>query len=306
MIPLTLLDVHITAPYAFDFGANPGSSIRGALFEALRTMYDTGISVHSRTDTDHNPVSWLMQMEDNDTSGGKDVPRPLAIRPPLTPPARDMTFGLSLYGTGQQQIMMVLSALKAMQTLGMGRGRQQFTITLINAIDPLTFQPTPLLDGSGKKLGTLPGSPSADAYSGLARMMRTDRLKVQFLTPTRIVQHGKLCHEPIFTPWFQRLLERIRLISEIYTTNPLWVPFKELLTAADQITVEKDQTHWKEMWSGSRRDGRMRPTSGFIGTVSYSGDVSELLPWLILGQAMQVGKNTVKGCGWYRLVYEWG
>ena len=72
-----------------------------------------------------------------------------------------------------------------------------------------------------------------------------------------------------------------------------------------QIAIVEDKTCWVEMWSGSRRDGKMRPTSGFVGTVRYRGDVSQLLPWIILGQALQVGKNTVKGCGWYRLVYDW-
>ncbi len=305
MIPLTLLDVHISAPYPFDFGANPGSSIRGAFYEALRTMYDTGAPVRSRADADENPVAWLLRLEDDETSGGKDVPRPVAIRPPLTPPAREMSFGLSLYGRGQQHTAMVLSAVHAMQAVGMGRGRERFTLERIDALDPLSYQSKPVLDGQGKQIGDLPRMPSPEAYARLAQALAADRLTVQFLTPTRIVEGGKLCHEPHFKPWVQRLLERTRLISELYTDNPVWVPFKDLLADAAQVTISHRDTRWIEMWSGSRRDGEIRPTSGFTGQVQYNGDVSRLLPWLILGQALQVGKNTVKGCGWYRLIYEW-
>jgi len=294
MIPLTLLDVHLSAPYPLDFGANPGSSIRGALYEALRAMYDTGTAVRSREDVEENPVAWLLRLEDDETSGGKDVPRPLAIRPPLTPAACEMSFGVSLYGRGQEQLPLVLSALSAMQQIGVGR-----------ALDPLTYQPTPLLDGKGQHLNDLRPAPGAEAYTRLAEMLRPDRVTVEFLTPTRIVEREKLAHAPLFKPWFQRLLERTRMISEVYTDAPVWVPFKELLACAEAITLIEDRTRWVEMWSGSRRDGEMRPTSGFAGEATYTGDLSPLLPWLVLGQALQVGKNAVKGCGWYRLRYDW-
>jgi len=305
MIPLTLLDVHLSAPYPLDFGANPGSSIRGALYEALRAMYDTGTAVRSRERADDNPVAWLLRLEDNATSGGKDVPRPIAIRPPLPPIDRETSFGVSLYGRGQEQLPMVLSALSAMQRIGLGRGRGRFTLERVDVLDPLTYQAAPLLDGRGQMLGPLPAPPDAEAYVKLADRLRPDRVTVDFLTPTRIVEHEKLVHTPQFAPWFQRLLERIRLISEVYTPEPVWVPFKDLLAVAERVTLIEDRTRWIEMWSGSRRDGAMRPTSGFTGRATYTGNLTPLLPWLLLGQALQVGKNAVKGCGWYRLRYEW-
>ncbi len=305
MISLTLLDVHISAPYPLDFGANPGSSIRGALYEALGTMYDTGASVRSRNEADENPVAWLLRLEDDETSGGKDVPRPIAIRPPLTPAACEMSFGISLYGHGQEQLPLVLSALSAMQQIGLGRGRNRFKLERIDLLDPLTYRPLPLLDGCGQRLGDLRAAPGVDAYTRLAEMLRSDRVTVEFLTPTRIVESQKLVHTPQFKPWFQRLLERTRLISEVYTDQPVWVPFKMLLADAEQVTLAEDNTRWVEMWSGSQRAGAMRPTSGFAGLATYEGNVSQLLPWLVLGQALQVGKNTVKGCGWYRLRYSW-
>ena len=111
MIPVTLLNVHIAAPTPIDLGANPGSSLRGALYGALRAMYDTGAAVSSRADVEDNPVRWLLALEDSDTSGGKDVPRPMAIRPPLGGPAVHLTFGLCFYGRGREQIPLVLTAL---------------------------------------------------------------------------------------------------------------------------------------------------------------------------------------------------
>ena len=73
----------------------------------------------------------------------------------------------------------------------------------------------------------------------------------------------------------------------------------------DGMVVGPETADWVEAWSASRRDRMMRPTSGFVGSIEYSGLFADLLPYLILGQALQVGKNTIKGCGWYQLHYIW-
>lgn len=44
---------------------------------------------------------------------------------------------------------------------------------------------------------------------------------------------------------------------------------------------------------------------GFVGTATYHAPLEvwqPLLPWLIWGQGTQVGKDTVKGNGWYEIV----
>lgn len=300
MIPVTLLDVHIQAYPPLDLGANPGSSLRGALYEALRAMYDTGRAV-ARDEADANPVAWLLSLEDEESSGGKDVPRPIALRPPLGESSTTMTFGLAFYGTGQEQIPMVLTSLPAMGTIGIGRGRQTFDLVGVDQLDPLTFASTPLLNRQGQMVTSLAPAPGAQVFEQAAREIDSKLIIVDFLTPTRIVDRGRLCHQPWFRPWFQRLLERTRLISEVYLDTPVWVPFKDLLAAADCVEVVEHHTRWEEMWSGSRRTGQRTPTSGFVGRVAYKGVDEVLLPWLLLGQSLQVGKNTVKGCGWYRM-----
>lgn len=302
MIPVTLLEFHLHAAGGLDLGANPGSSLRGALYQTLRAMYDTGAAVRSRDDAESNPVAWLLRLEDEGTSGGKDVPRPIAVRPPPAESGERLSFGISFYGRGRDHVPLILSAVGAMQGLGVGRGRGRFTLLGVDALDPLTFAPTPIIDGLGRQLGDLPDPPGPETYSAYAARLDTSRLAVRFVTPTRILQNGQLCHRPVFRPWFQRLLERARQIGELYTDNPPWIAFQDLLRAADGVEIEQDTTRWLEMKSGSRRDGTLKPTSGFVGQVSYRGELAPLLPWVLLGQALQVGKNTIKGCGWYQII----
>lgn len=306
MIPVTLLEFTIedAAGHTLDLGANPGSSIRGALYEALAAMYDTGDPAESRDDMETNPVAWLLRLEDREVSGGNDVPRPMAIRPPLETEGFQIVFGLAFYGRGISTIPMVLSAVTAMQSIGVGRGRRTFRLVSVSAIDPISRQHTPLLDSKGKSLAPVPEPPGKAAYERFAALLDNGTIQMQFLTPTRILQDGHLCHSPQFRTWFQRLLERLRVISEVYS-EPVWIPFRDLLNIAEQIQLIHDGTHWREAWSYSRYEGRGKPTSGFVGDVIYSGELASLLPYLLIGQVIQVGKNTIKGCGWYQIQYQW-
>ncbi len=305
MIPVTLLEVDIRSEYPLDLGANPGSSLRGALYQALGALYDTHEDVQSRTDVWRNPVGWLMRMEDNKTTGGRYPVRPLAIRPPLQNRFTEMTFAVALYGYARQLLPMVLSAVGAMQKIGVGRDRSKFALQGVRALDPLSRQASAVLDAAGRTVGDVPQPLPASAYVHLAKALDPQQLTIQFLTPTRIVQDSKLVKTPEFRPLMQRLLGRVRQISELYTDKALFVPFHDLLGDADSVRITHDDTRWQEGWSGSRRDGQMKPTSGFVGTVSYQGDFTRLLPYILLGQGLQVGKNTMKGCGWYDVQYQW-
>jgi hypothetical protein len=296
MIPISTLSISLVSHYPLDLGANAGASLRGALYEALAVMYDTGATA-TKHDVESNPVAWLMRLE-AETTGGKDVPRPIAIRPPLqTQPDYQTQFGISFYGKAQQLIPLVISALQGIQGIGVGRGRQPVTLGKVEWLDPLTRQTQPIQ-------GELPTPISAQTYQRFSSMLVQDALTVRFLTPTRIIRQDQLCHTPIFRVWFQRLLERIRLLSELYA-EAVWIPFRDLLAEADLITLTQDETRWQEGWTHNSREGVYRPMGGFIGQVSYSGDFTQLMPYILLGQSIQVGKNTIKGSGWYEVSYRW-
>jgi hypothetical protein len=304
MIPVTLLECDLQAEGMLDLGANPGSSLRGAMYEALAAMYDNGERVNSRHDLDLNPVGWLLRLRDEETSGGRDVPRPLGIQPPLQPVGERVTFGMAFYGRGIEAIPMVLSALGAIGQIGIGRGRRRCRLAQVRALDPLTRQAILLIDEAGRQQSDLPVPPARAAWEGFAAAMSPDHLTVRFLTPTRIIRADRLCHSPTFDAWVQRLLERLRLLSEAYA-EPVWIPFHDLLAQARLVELVEDRTRWVEMWSHSRLDGTDKPTSGFVGEAHYQGDFRALLPYLLLGQVTQVGKNVIKGCGWYQVQPHW-
>lgn len=305
MIPVLILNFDIVSKDGFNLGKAAGSSLRGALYAALGAMYDTHRSIASADDFDENPVAWLLRLEKDDMTGGKDVPRPLAIRPPLEPSRDKLTFGISFYGRAIETIPMVVSAIPLMGTFGIGRGRARFEVREVRVLDVLSGQEQVLMDAQGNPVNPLPEALDASAYQRLSQTLAPNRLQLRFHTPTRIIEKGQLSHTPLFAPLFQRLIERIRTMSEVYAEKPLWLAFDELLSPAREVKLLRDQTHWVESWSGSRRDGMMKPLGGYVGDAYYEGDFAPLLPYLLLGQGLQVGKNTIKGCGWYEVIYQW-
>ena len=75
---------------------------------------------------------------------------------------------------------------------------------------------------------------------------------------------------------------------------------QSLQALADRVRLLDAQTEWVEVWSGSSRTGRETPLSGFVGRASYTAPLETwrpLLPWLLWGPVVQVGKDVVKGNG---------
>jgi len=68
---------------------------------------------------------------------------------------------------------------------------------------------------------------------------------------------------------------------------------------ARAVRLVEDGTRWVELESYSTRQRRATPISGFVGRAVYEGDLGPFLPWLVWGQFVHVGKDAVKGNGWY-------
>jgi hypothetical protein len=179
----------------------------------------------------------------------------------------------------------------------------------------------------------------ADSSQRLAQKLEENggRLVVEFLTPTRIVHREELAHRPAFSPLFARLLDRVSALRHQFAAHPMGTaqypqgaeypqgaqypqgaeypqgneaPLlrqekARLLSIADRVQLVADETRWWDIKGRSARLGREQPLGGFVGRAVYQAESLEvwrpLLPWLLWGQSTQVGKNVVKGCGWYEV-----
>ena len=105
-------------------------------------------------------------------------------------------------------------------------------------------------------------------------------------------------------PLIARLLERLTLLEQEYGQGDEQSPsqhWQELVSLAGQVMCTDDQTYWEDVGSYSRRTHYITQIGGIRGSATFAGNVAPFLELLVWGELVHIGKNAVKGSGWYRL-----
>jgi hypothetical protein len=264
---------------------------------------------------------------DSDSDRGVEVPRPYTIQPPAPGPRRlepgqGFSFGLTLFARALDLFPYVVLALERMEQAGLGRRvrdnrnfRGRFRVRRVEAVNVLTGKASEVVC-AGDSLVKVPDVPvthgqvAAWAGNALAHGLGHPGadLTVEYVTPTRIRDRfaGKgpdsLVIRPLFRPLFQRLLERLTALTQHFSDSPLRLDFGALVRRAETVRLVEDRTRWLDLESHSERQRHRYPSGGFVGVATYQADDwAPFLPWLAWGQFTHVGKDAVKGNGWYRI-----
>ncbi len=296
-----------------------GSAIRGAIFGAVRYQFCVRKeleSCHPCQLVANCPVSFLLATVDDNGRRGDDVPRPYTVQPPLGPavqyaPGEPLEFGVTLYARALSHLPYLLVAVRNLERYGLGGRtpgpdgwwrRGGFRIERIVATDPLDGR-TEVVMEEGDNLVHVPdfGVTHEAVLRRAGAMAQPERVTVHFLTPTRLIEQGRLVQRPLFRPLFQRLVERLSSLWEQYAGASPPLDFASVMAAAERVRTVEDATRWVELESYSSRRNVRTPIGGFVGLATFEGPLAPLLPWLIWGEYTHVGKNAVKGDGWYRL-----
>jgi hypothetical protein len=155
-------------------------------------------------------------------------------------------------------------------------------------------------NGSTNAAMNSPGDGSTSSPQGGAS--HATRITLRFLTPTMLKADGLQARRPVFGPLAKRLRDRINALSYFYCGEGLEIDFKVFGTDADKIDTVGDATRWVDSARYSRRRQVNHDLSGFVGDVTFEGDLARFLPYLKLGEYLHVGKNAVFGNGWYQIV----
>ncbi|MGH2538080.1 MAG: CRISPR system precrRNA processing endoribonuclease RAMP protein Cas6 [Candidatus Promineifilaceae bacterium] len=315
-LTLTHLRFEAVATTPLDLGRwLAGNNLRNALAAVMRRATCPETYRLGKPSPEHLatcPACWLLAAEVDPGS----VVRAYSLAPPLPltdvlEPGGRFAFGLTLFGNGIEFLPYFVLALHEVGRVGVGHGRGKFAVEAITAINPLLGQMQIVL-APGEKLVRVPNlrmawpEVAAAADSLLAGLGEGD-LTVRFLTPTRLEEQEK---RPIQTPdfaiFFRRLLYRIDDLGRQFAGQPRR-PAEEverLTAAADRVRLVECRVRWLDLWSWSGRAQKEQPVGGLVGWATYqTADWRPLLPWLVLGQATQVGKLTVKGNGVYELTH---
>lgn len=321
-----------------ELNEHQGSAIRGSLFHALRNRFCMNREAEECAACPlaaSCPVATLVSTLKPQSGRGRDVPRPYTIQPPRPgsghlverPRGRlvfcyrhgqEFEFGLTLYARALQLFPYVVLAIRELEQSGIGRKTKQpttnpngrwrrgtFRISEIWAENPLTDERQPVLK-AGDQLVQVPDVPIT--HQQVKKIPLPDPqspIPLRFLTPTRVIQRGHLLKPGRFSfqPFFQRLMERLEALSRDFSDTPLrFDDPKGLIEAAGRVKVTDNHLTWEELRSYSTRRRAESPTSGLMGSVALKADDwSPFWSWLLWGQFVHVGKDAVKGNGWYEI-----
>lgn len=302
-----------------ELNEHSGSALRGNLFEAIWQRFCTNkVAQSCATCPLHTvcPVSALVAPLREENVRGRDIPRPYVILPPLEgerrfAPGERLTFGLTLFGTIIELLPYLLLVTNMLETAGLGRrlpenqGRRgTFKIQQIEAYHPIdgTRQ---VLSEAGKLRVEAPtlAVTNLDVKKRAATLSK-EQITIHFLTPTRLQHEERLVRKPMFQPLVARLLERLTLLEQEYGQGNEPSPsqqWQELATLTGQVMCTDDLTQWKEVQSYSQRTRYMTQIGGICGSATFTGNLAPFLELLVWGELVHIGKNAVKGSGWYRI-----
>ncbi|MBP8972743.1 MAG: CRISPR system precrRNA processing endoribonuclease RAMP protein Cas6 [Anaerolineae bacterium] len=296
-------------------GPQAGAQIRGGLWAALREFACAAPTVQGDPDhARHCPMCRLVALETAESARGVTPPRPFAVRPPLpASPGQDSVYysgetfvvGINLFGEAVDSFPYLCQAFHRLGQLGLGYGRGRFTLQRIQAVNPLSGATHDLMDG--RRIVALPDLPvEGDLVQRVASGLPADHLRLRFLTPTELTCQGRHADRPYFDVLIARLLERCQALEEHYATEPaprtVWQQrYQHLTQAAQGVRLAEYRTRWVRVKSSSRRTQSVNAVSGFVGEAVVEGDLQPFCEWLMWGASLHVGKNAVKGNGWYAL-----
>jgi len=236
---------------------------------------------------------------------GAAVAHPFVLQPPqggecTIPPGETVQLGLVLIGRAVPLAPYFLAACREMASRGLGRGRGRCRLQQVIAEDPEGPAGRVVYEGGADLLApAVPSWSIRDLH--LSAGDSAERVTLEFLTPTRLRQEADLVTRPGFATLATALLRRISVLAEVHCGHRQALEPREILAPAARVKVVESGLRWYD-WErySARQQGRMA-LGGFVGRITFAGDLAPWLPLLRLGEVLHVGKGTAFGLGRYRM-----
>jgi hypothetical protein len=251
-------------------------------------------------------------------SKNRDIPRPFVIKPPLETkegylPGERLSFDVVLVGKIKDYLPYFIVTFKELSQAGLGWHRSPVELCAVGHVGsdgietPVYTKETNLVRPPANAISWVDlcaahGSNNGSTGSPQDGASNITRITLRFLTPTMLKADGVQARRATFGPIAKRLRDRINALSYFYCGAGLEIDFKAFGEHAEKIKTVADSTRWVESARYSRRREVTHDLSGFVGEVSFEGDLAPFISYLKLGEYVHVGKNAVFGNGWYEIL----
>ena len=103
----------------------------------------------------------------------------------------------------------------------------------------------------------------------------------------------------------RNLLRRLSWLSEIHCGEKWDLDWKGIISRAKKgVRTVHSGLRWHDWERYSNRQEKRLKMGGFMGDITFEGELAEFLPFLRLGEYLHVGKGTVYGLGEYEIAGE--
>lgn len=137
----------------------------------------------------------------------------------------------------------------------------------------------------------------ADSYSS-----ESDCISLRFITPTRIKFRDDLITRPEFHVLVRSLLHRISALSYFHCGVELKLDYHSLVSRAEEIAIKRANLKWVDWERYSSRQNTKMKLGGFVGKITYNGDIEPFLSLFLTGEYVHIGKNCTFGLGKYEIL----
>lgn len=291
-----------------------GSALRGVMGRVMRQMScaDPGwqcLDCHLRPqcpyayvfETAPSPVAAMM-------SGYDQVPRPYVIEPPpggqeFLPPGGEMVFDLLLFGRAIPLFPYFLAAFREGGRIGLGSGKKKYKLTGIEAVNDFTGSREVIYQTGGKLCQSYEIEWSGrEVLLASAAIQPVREVTIEFITPTQLMADGLKLSQLEELDFVVLLRNILRRYSSLYVHHHDKLPeesFADLLEKAGEVSYGGGEGQVERWERYSMRREQRNPMEGFTGRLKYTGDLSPIVPYLMLGQWLHIGKWSVFGMGKY-------
>lgn len=229
------------------------------------------------------------------------VPRPYVIDLAFETETKFIIW-LTVVGDHLATVPHLVLALQEAGRVGVGAGRDTFVIRDLASIRPFDHlvQELPLSLLEPASVREVPPFDLHVLASSLGQDFTCSAVRITLTKPAIIRDANR--RSPLSPPVFvARLLERISLLTLAYCPGRSLPPFQELRDQTTQLEYLIPHLITVDLRRFSRRQKRELELEAILGQTEWRGNLSQLYPYLVLGQWLHVGKGTAFGLGRYEV-----
>jgi len=296
-----------------------GSTLRGAFGSTFKAITCTNKTVQTCSKCEKRRQCTYFQIYENSGEFSqlkltrfKTPPKPFVFDPPMqaSPQVYEkgqvLAFNLVLIGRALKSFPYFIIAFKEMGLQGIGKGRGTFSLKEIHGLNDVKHENRLIYSSENDMIMNENTSFNLIDFiqAQTVQEITIKRAVVTFVTPTRIKSSGSYGNPLNFKVLIQTLLTRISNLAYSYCDQKEIINFRDLVNASQKIEVVLEKKQWQDVRRFQTQNNMEMFLGGYIGEITYEGELNAFWPWLKLGETLHLGKNCAFGLGKFTVAME--